>query len=210
MICLQSVSFGSYLLANALLYVMIIVYSQHKTSKPVILTVLIVYILANFLSFVTQVSLVMIFISIGKKASSPKKPAVAHYSVAKSTLEASFLKASDEGENRPDFKRLLKSINDAEHEDFDKDDVLSFRIKSEVEVEEVEDSREEEKESYEMRWSEKVKLQLNDDFLNGIVSQFWIAGEIRKSAGITHSSYQPLREPSHTGDSGKSTAAGSS
>jgi len=68
MICLQSVSFGSYLLANALLYVMIIVYSQHKTSEPVILTVLIVYILANFLSFVTQVSLVMIFISIGKKA----------------------------------------------------------------------------------------------------------------------------------------------
>jgi hypothetical protein len=170
MICLQSVSFGSYLLANALLYVMIIVYSQHKTSKPVILTVLIVYILANFLSFVTQVSLVMIFISIGKKASAPKKQTVAHYSVAKSTLEASVLKASVQDENRPDFKRLLKSINDAENEDFDKDDVLSFRMKSEVEVEEVEDSREEEKESYEMRWSEKVKLQLNDDFLNGIVS----------------------------------------
>lgn len=171
MICLQYVSFGSYLLANALLYVMIIVYSQHKTSNPVILTVLIVYILANFLSFVTQVSLVMIFISIGKKASAHKKPAVANYSVAKSTLEASVLMASVQDENnRPDFKRLLKSINDAENEDFDKDDVLSFRMKSEVEVEEVEDSREEEKESYEMRWSEKVKLQLNDDFLNGIVS----------------------------------------
>jgi len=85
-------------------------------------------------------------------------------------LEASVLKASVQDENRPDFKRLLKSVNDAENEDFDKDDVLSFRIKSEVEVEEVEDSREEEKESYEMRWSEKVKLQLNDDFLNGIVS----------------------------------------
>ena len=171
MICLQYVSFGSYLLANALLYVMIIVYSQHKTSKPVILTVLIVYILANFLSFVTQVSLVLIFISIGKKASAPKKQTVAHYSVAKSTLEASVLMASVQDENnRPDFKRLLKSINDAENEDFDKDDVLSFRIKSEVEVEEVEDSREEEMESYEMRWSEKVKLQLNDDFLNGIVS----------------------------------------
>jgi hypothetical protein len=153
MICLQSVSFGSYLLANALLYVMIIVYSQHKTSKPVILTVLIVYILANFLSFVTQVSLVMIFISIGKKASAPKKPAVAHYSVAKSTLEASVLKASVQDENRPDFKRLLKSINDAEN-----DDVLSFRFKSEIEVEEVEDSRDEEKESFELRWSEKVKL----------------------------------------------------
>lgn len=68
MIVLQSIAFGSYLVANVLLYVEIIVFSndQNKT-KGLIIAVLLVYIVANFLAFVTQFSLIVLFLEIGKK-----------------------------------------------------------------------------------------------------------------------------------------------
>lgn len=68
MIVLQSIAFGSYLIANVLLYVEIIVFSndQNKT-KGLIIAVLLVYIVANFLAFVTQFSLIVLFLEIGKK-----------------------------------------------------------------------------------------------------------------------------------------------
>lgn len=61
MICLQSIAFGSYLVANAMLYIEIIIFSQNKSSGIVIM-VLCVYIIANFLAFITQVLLALIFI----------------------------------------------------------------------------------------------------------------------------------------------------
>lgn len=66
MICLQSIAFGSYLVASSILYIEIIIFSKSRTMNVTIM-VLIVYILANFLAFVTQVLLAMIFIQIGKK-----------------------------------------------------------------------------------------------------------------------------------------------
>jgi hypothetical protein len=68
MICLQSVCFGSYLLANILLYVEIVLFSTTEfptTQQQCVL--LIVWIIATFLSFVTQCSLILIFLEIGKK-----------------------------------------------------------------------------------------------------------------------------------------------
>ena len=72
MITLQVICFGSYLLANILLFIEIAVFSlsqsknqsQSKHHAGVILTV---WIVSLFLNFITQTSLIMIFLEIGKR-----------------------------------------------------------------------------------------------------------------------------------------------
>jgi len=68
MICLQCVCFGSYLFANLLLYIEIILFSlvgENKNQQHARI-VMSIWILNEFLLFVTQTSLILIFLEIGK------------------------------------------------------------------------------------------------------------------------------------------------
>lgn len=66
MISLQVICFGSYLSANILLFIEIAVFSFSKSTHQagVILTI---WIISLFLNFITQTSLIMIFLEIGKR-----------------------------------------------------------------------------------------------------------------------------------------------
>lgn len=72
MICLQCLCFGSYLFANVLLYMEIILFSiiddpSIEEKKRHAKIVMVVWILNILFSFVTQTSLILIFLEIGKK-----------------------------------------------------------------------------------------------------------------------------------------------
>lgn len=65
MIWLQAICFGSYLAANILLFIEIGIFSSNQNGSPT--AILIIYIISLTLSFVTQTTMIMIFLEIGKR-----------------------------------------------------------------------------------------------------------------------------------------------
>jgi hypothetical protein len=74
MIWLQAICFGSYLVANILLFIEIAVFSASGTPQHQAGVILTVWIISLFLNFITQTSLIMIFLEIGKRNPFAKKP----------------------------------------------------------------------------------------------------------------------------------------
>lgn len=65
MVCLHVVCFGSYLLANIMLYVEIGFYSFRTTGEHA-KVVMYIWILHQFLTFITEATMILIFLEIGK------------------------------------------------------------------------------------------------------------------------------------------------
>lgn len=200
MICLQSVCFGSYLFANILLYLEIAFYSTNENPDAHQQEVLMcVWILATFLSFVTQCSLILIFLEIGKK--NPLK---------RQEDERITMMTGPSGERTTSYKTFKMTFKEAPESalKYSNDDSRSTLLNENEDEEPTPEHMRDKTTAEDVGMTEEMRLtvalndnlqeKMHDEFMTGIVQQFW-KQDARKTAAFVKTRFQTISANSSGG-----------